>query len=253
MSGVIALFRAELIKVRRSLILGLALLFPLGLLTVTFLVAALVIKPGDGASWHQWMSYSLVPWACFLLPMLLCLMPTLLLGLEHQNHQWKHLHALPVSRWKHHAAKQLLLGLLMLLAHLLLLAGFVLGGWVLKATRPAMHLEAPELQLASQLLGILFLGSWAMASVHTWLAARFPNLGVNLGVGITGVALITVASQRPEVARFVPWAMPSLSLSDWMAQPKGLAPWWPVIISLAMGTLILGLACWDAGTRESTG
>lgn len=252
MNHLFALLRAESLKLRRSLILGLALLFPLGLLTVAILVGAIVVKPGDGASWRGWMSFTLVPWASFLLPMLVCLLSTLLLNLEHQNHQWKHLNALPVSRWKHLAAKQIILGVLLLLAHLLL-TGFYFGGWALKLARPALHLEAPLLSVACGLLCLLFLSSWAMASVHTWLASRFPHLGVNLGLGISGVALIAVAANRPWLARCVPWAMPGMGLSDWMGGPDSVSPWGTALLSLTLGTLLGGLACWDAGRRESAG
>ncbi len=252
MKGLIALLIVESIKLRRSLILGLALLFPLGLLVISILVGALVIEPGQGANWRQWMSFSLVPWAYFLLPMLVCLLATLLMNLEHQNHQWKHLNALPVARWKHLAAKQVLLGLLLLLAHLLLLAGFYLGGWALRLARPALLLEAPSLFLAATLVGMLFAASWAVASAHTWLAFRFSNMGVNLGLGITGVVLIGAASQRPAMARCLPWAMPSMGLTDWMG-PNTPSAWCVVGISLGLGTLLLLLACWDAGARESAG
>ena len=140
--------------------------------------------------------------------------------------------------------------MLLLLAHLLLLAGFYLGGWALRLGRPALHLEAPSLLLAARLLGTLFLSSWAMASIHTWLASRFSNLGVNLGLGITGVGLIAVASRRPEMARCLPWAMPSMGLTDWMG-PDAPSPWLVAGLSVAIGTLLLLMACLDAGSRES--
>ena len=248
-----ALFRAEAIKLRRSLILGLALLFPLGLLVISISVGALVITPGEGATWRSWMTFSLVPWAYFFLPMLVCLLATQLLNLEHQNHQWKHLNALPVARWKHLATKQCILGILLFLSHLLLVAGYCAGGWVLRMARPALHWELPNLFQAATVLGILWAASWAMMGVHTWLAFRFSNLGVNLGLGITGVALIAVASRKPETARFLPWAMPSMGLTDWMGLEKPVTPWVVVGISLGMGTLLMALACRDAHKRESAG
>jgi hypothetical protein len=170
----------------------------------------------------------------------------LLLNLEHQNQQWKNLNSLPVRRWKHLAAKQLMLGALLLLAHLLLLAGFYLGGW-------ALNRETPSLLLAARVLGIIFAASWAMIGAHTWLAARFSHLGVNLGLGITGVTLIMATSRWPEMARFYPWAMPGMGLMDWMGLDNPATPWLVVGVSLAMGTLLMGLACWDADWRESAG
>lgn len=249
--GFMSLLRAEGLKLRRSLILGLALIFPLGLLTIAILVGFMVIAPGDHATWRGWMSYSLIPWSHFLLPMQVCLLSTLLMNLEHQNHQWKHLHALPVSRWKHHATKQAMLGLLLLLGHLLLFGGFWLGGWVLKLARPSLHLESPRPFLAATVLGLLFLGSWAMAAAHTWLAARFPNLAVNLGIGLAGVMFIAVVAQRPTMARAFPWSMPGKGLSDWMGGPDAASPWLVVGLSLIIGTTLLLLACWDAQRRDS--
>jgi hypothetical protein len=249
--GLFALLHAESLKLRRSLILGLALIFPLGLLTIAIIVGFLMITPHDGATWRGWMSYTLVPWASFLLPMQVCLLSTLLLNLEHQNHQWKHLHALPVSRWKHHAAKQAMLGLLLLLGHLLLLAGFYVGGWMLKLARPSLHLESPSFLLAVSLLGLIFLASWALASAHTWMAARFPNLAVNLGIGLAGVMFIAVVSRRPAMARAFPWSMPSKTLFDWMGGPETASPWVAVGLSLTIGTVLVILACWDAQQRDS--
>lgn len=253
MNSLVALLHAESIKLRRSLILGLALLFPLGLLVVSTLALALIVKPGEGASWKGWIIVSLIPWASFLLPMLACLLATLLLNLEHQNHQWKHLNALPVSRWKHLAAKQVALGLLLLLAHLLLLAGFMLGGWAMNLARPSLHLGAPNLSQACGLVGLLFLASWAMAGAHTWLASRFSHLGVNLGLGMVGIALIAVVSQRPALARCLPWAMPMMGLTDWMGGPEAAPLWTASGLSVILGTLLLVLACWDAQKRETAG
>jgi len=212
----------------------------------------IIVKPADGPSWRGWMTFTLIPWATFLLPLLVCLLATLLLNLEHQNHQWKHLNALPVSRWKHYATKPFILGWLLLMAHLLLLAGFFVGGWVIKWARPTLHLENPSLVFTSKLLGLLFLTSWAMLSTHTWLASRFSNLGVNLAVGIGGFVLSGVASQRPAMARFLPWAMPSLGITDWMG-PNTPTPWLVVGISLTIGSVLFALACWDAQHRESAG
>jgi hypothetical protein len=245
------LLRAETIKLRRSLILGLALLFPLGLLMIAILVGFLVIKPADHATWRNWMSFTLVPWSNFLLPMMICLLSSLLLNLEHQNHQWKHLHALPIQRWKHFAAKQALLGLLLALSHGLLFLGLWLGGWALRLARPGIHFEAPSAPLVASLLGFILLASWAVAAVHTWLAARFPNLGVNVGIGLGGVMFIAVVARRPAMARAFPWAMPGCSLSDWMGGPEAVSPWVSVGLSVAMGFALLALACWDAQTRES--
>lgn len=252
MNALAVLVRAECIKLRRSLILGLALLFPLGLLVVSLLVGLLVIAPQDRATWQGWATYSLVPWASFLLPLLVCLLATLVLNLEHQNHQWKQVHCLPVSRWKPFAAKLILLLGLLLLAHLLLLAGFFAGGWALRLVRPTLQFEAPNLVVAGRILGLLYLASWAMASLHGWLAARFAHLGVNLGLGITGVMLILVVNQRPAMARFLPWAMPGAGLADRL-DPRSPSPWLVPVISLAMGALLAAMGCWDAHHRESEG
>lgn len=249
--GFLSLLRAESLKLRRSLILGLALIFPLGLLTIAILVGFMVITPRDHATWRGWMSFTLVPWTSLLLPMQVCLLSTLLMNLEHQNHQWKHLHALPVRRWKHFATKQAMLGLLLLLGHLLLLVGFYLGGWVLKLARPTLHLESPRPLLAASLLGLIFLASWAMAAAHTWLAARFPNLAVNLGIGLAGVMLIGAVSQRPAMARAFPWSMPGKGLFDWMGGAEAGSPWLVIGLSLGIGTALLLLACWDAQRRDS--
>jgi hypothetical protein len=247
------LLRAESIKLRRSLILGLALLFPLGLLTVAIIVGCLLIKPLDHATWRNWMAFTLVPWSYFLLPMLVCLLSTLLLNLEHQNHQWKHLHALPVHRWKHLAAKQVLLGLLLGFSHGLLFLGFWGGGWLIRVARPSIHWEAPSAWAAASLLGFLFLASFALAAIHSWLAVRFPNLAVNLGMGLAGVALISVVSRRPAMARAYPWAMPSCSLFDWMGGPEAVSPWVSVGFSVAFCALLIGLSWWDAQHRDSEG
>ncbi len=123
-----------------------------------------------------------------------------------------------------------------------------LGGWALRLARPALHLEAPSLFLAATLVGMLWAASWALASAHTWLAFRFSNMGVNLGLGITGVALIAVVSNRPALARCFPWAMPCMGLTDWMG-PHTPSAWWVVGISVGIGTLLMALACWDAGGR----
>ncbi len=252
MKDLALLMQTEMLKLRRSSILAVALLFPLGLFVVSLLTCLLVVTPQDGASWRGWVTMTLWPWSTFLLPMMSCLLATLMWNMEHQNQQWKQLNALPVARWKHMAAKQLLLAGLVGLGHLLLALCFCLGGFVVQGLRPALSFQNPEPFFALSLLVPVFLATWALLAVHSWLAARFTQLSVNLGLGIVGVVLVGAVQMRPAMARYYPWAMPSLCYGDFV-NPQIGSGWAMASVSLGVALVLMALACWDMQKRESVG
>ena len=83
----------ELLKMKRTLGFWLALVAPLVLCGLEFLIIAMqgvdMMKFANGQSWLWHMKFTLTLWGLFLLPLFVTLETALLAGWEHDNQTWK--------------------------------------------------------------------------------------------------------------------------------------------------------------------
>jgi hypothetical protein len=218
MTVMVRALKAEVLKVKRTLALWLALLAPL------VVVGFILIGDLDrGEEWlgtgleNAWVEFTQsvdIFWALLMLPLFITLQTALLAGLEHRGEQWKHLYALPVPRWAVVAAKQALAAVLMGLSHLMLICFILLGGWLLWLLRPGLgfHVAIPWGQLLKP-VATAYLASWLILAIHTWVALRWRSFVVASAVGIvpTVAGVVTINS---EWGSFYPWALAGLIINS---------------------------------------
>jgi hypothetical protein len=211
MKTLIRILDAERLKLKRTLALWMAFIAPLSValyIAVAFLLGGEeMLPPSHEGVWSEFLQVVSIFWALLMLPLFATLQTALLGGLEHRNGQWKHLYALPVPRWAVVLAKQMLAAALMALSHAALIVFAVAGGWMLWLLRPGLGFHAaipwgPFLQR----VGAVYLASWLILAVHTWVGLRWRNFVVALAVGI----VLTVAGMIAINSRwgsFYPWAL----------------------------------------------
>jgi hypothetical protein len=137
--------RAEALKLRRTLALWMALLAPLLIEVLDFILYFQrgYIRHDVENPWLWLGQQTLVYWSLLMLPLIITLQTALLANVEHSNQQWKHLFVLPTPRGAIYAAKQIAAMVLVGFSTLSLLALTVLNGLLLRSLESASMHRSP--------------------------------------------------------------------------------------------------------------
>lgn len=225
--------RAEWLKLKRTLALWLA---PLAPLVIVALQVAMVLQRQDyyrqqqhADPWDQYAGQTVFLWAMLMLPLFITLETALLANLEHSNQQWKHLFALPVPRWMIYAAKQFSGMVLIGLSMVSLYVFTVLSGLGLRLAAPGLGFEAPVPWVGIlQYIGLAYLASWLIISIHTWIALRWHSFVVASASGIVAM-IVAVLLFESDYAQWYPWTYAGLmtaSLREGLAYETQLFLGW---------------------------
>lgn len=221
---------AEWLKVKRSLVLLVALaipIFPAGLNFGQTLQRGVRAMPGDPlemSAWTQYLRSSIDFWVIFALPMIVAILGALLANVDHKTRAWKVVCALPYPRAGVFTGKWVvLMGLTGLSA--------LSFGVVNQVSGIIVHLLRPELGLGwhipwaeaflRPLLGWLLAAG--MVTIQHWISIRWPNFLVSIltGFSVTVMNLFIIGSFMVSYAGYLPWSLPSLAYDP--AWPQALA------------------------------
>jgi hypothetical protein len=233
---------AEILKLKRTLALWLALLTPMLIVVLQF---AFVLRiPAARRTKGMWplLEQGQLMWPIFLLPLSVCLLTALLNGLEHRENNWKHLFALPVPRWSVYAAKVVAAHVLLVLGSLAMFAGTLASGYILHWLLPKVPFGAPPWLEMLRRLGLFFVASGALVSIHVWVSARCKTFPLPLGVGL-GAVLVSLIAANDKLMAYWPWMFPMNMLS---AERWGTA----LALGLGGGLAIAVLGAWDTARRD---
>lgn len=240
---------AERLKLRGTLALWMCLVAP-GLV-VAVVVLQLVFsdlrgppRPPDEA-WERMAQGVMALWAFLMVPLFVTLEAALLGALEHGNHQWQRLLALPLPRSTHYLAKLLTLGTLVLLAQAALVVMIPMGGWVLMVFQPALGLAgAPPWEFLVRTGAAIFVASWLIVSLHTWVALRWRSFAVACGLGMGATVMGFLIGQSAKFGPWYPWSLPVQTMSKAGVQTGVLA------LSVAGALLVAALGAWSFAHRD---
>lgn len=255
MSDLLRATSIELFKLRRTLAFWASLLAPFLVIVMT---TGLSLSRSTGARflsgqatpWDGMMGIVLTLWCLVGLPLFVALVTALLAGLEHREHVWRRLFALPIPRWTIYMAKLLVGCGLLCLSSCVLTVGVALEGVLIHTLRPDLGLTLP-IPWDLVLLRTLSLtgASLLLLAVQTWVAIRWRSFVVALGLGIggtvaTAVLKNVVGSSSPfaPVASFLPWSQPYVAV----AQPQEIV----FFVAILGGVCIAALGCWEVVRRD---
>jgi lantibiotic transport system permease protein len=241
---------AEILKMKRTLALWLALAAPVAIVLLNlarYLQRPLSTLPQSGDPWVAFMGDLMVFWALLMLPLAITVETSLLGALEHGNRMWKQLFALPAPRWTVYAAKQLCAWGLTGLSSALYFAGTILVGLALRTLRPETRLAAPIpwTTLAISVL-LAYLGTWLISALQLWVSTHWPSFVLAMGVGIVatvaGIMLI-----QSDWGRWYPWTMAGTAAVTYLRHELILAP---VIVAVLGGILLSVGGAWEVTRRD---
>ncbi len=261
MESLLKAMRSELIKIRRTLALWSALVVPAAIL---FFYFVLYSRPSGadllkGRNAWMWMTQNaLILWSLIMSPLFVAMETALLASLEHRARMWKHLFALPVPRWSIYVAKLVAGTALVGLAMASMLVWILLTGKGIEAFNPGIGFEKPiPLAAVTLLLGMVYVASWFIISIHTWIAMHWHSFVIPIAVGTVSIFIALIVTQSSFWWLF-PWALPANvenTIFSWLAgeptHPVGLA-WNAVGISLVGFLAAGGLGCWEVTRRDVT-
>jgi lantibiotic transport system permease protein len=245
--------RAETLKLRRTLALALTLIAPLVVTELCFFVFWKMLSDGHAPGppgaprWGALVQQNLILWSLLMLPLFIALETALLAGLEHSEKNWKLLYTTPVPRWTIYAAKQILGMALIGLSVLIFWALVLLDGLLLRLLVPGkgFEAEAPWQQMLGT-CAAMYLASWVLLSLHTWVAVRWPSFVVALSVGIAGT-VVGVLVLQTEANKFYPWTAPAMVV---MSSPQREMRLDVIAANAAVGLLLAVVAAWEISRRE---
>jgi lantibiotic transport system permease protein len=241
--------RAELLKLKRTLALGVAIAAPLLVVGLNFLVMLKGKSPAQPPPdpWIASMRIVMELWGIFMLPLLIALQSALVNQQDHQQGLLRVFFSLPVPRTRLFLARLLVVLALMLLSNLMLCLACVGSGYLLALLKPALGFGAAALPLF-KMMRLAFTPMAAalfLLALLYWLSHRVPGVALTLGIGICGTVGSLVIINSPRWGSLFPWSLPGRALNP-------AAPDLRFILSYALiGFLLVTLlGCLEVRRRE---
>ncbi|QEC66373.1 hypothetical protein FRZ67_03295 [Panacibacter ginsenosidivorans] len=223
MKSFLTSFQTEIIKIKNSfavwlIILGAAFIPLFFFLHHIYDWDDYLPKPGENP-WNEYFRKGFNGVHFTFLPLLIVLLVSLLLNIEHKSNTWKHIFVLPISKSKIFFSKYLLLVFLIVSFYFLLLIFFfgfaiLLGLWKSDFNffeySPSYLYNSVQSAITSFVIRS-FISTLAIGAIHFWLSFRLKNLFINIAIGLAGVVLaVSMYIPHWESIIYVPYAFPVL-------------------------------------------
>lgn len=252
-----ALFRAldaERLKMKRTLALALIVVMPLA---ICLLDLAILLENNRFFTdptydvWEFLLRNNVGFWGILMLPLFVTLETALVAALDHNAHAWKHLYALPLPRWATYMAKQIINVGIIAASMVVVALGTLLTGVFIQASGllPDGRVLPPfPLGTLALSLLLLFLASWLMIAIHTWVSLRWHSFTVASAVGIVATVVGFIVVNSDQYATLFPWtlALRAAGPSVMDVDPAPLA----LPLGLLGGIVVALIACWDVTRRD---
>jgi hypothetical protein len=236
---------AELLKLRRTLALRLAVVAPL---TIVLLQFGVYLARGEEMSPHGanpltgYAQSILTLWTIVLFPFYAALVAALLADIENRGGNWERLLSLPVSRRSIYAAKWVSGGMLLLISSAVLSLGVGASATILRLIRPNWHSAAIPISkmLVGSALSLCAIG--LLFSIQMWISLRWKSFMIGLGVSIVGIVINIILLPRGVllIDSFDPWAMPAIEIAP-TSPFRLLGLMWGIVGGIGVGILACSL------------
>ena len=244
--SMLRVLHAELLKLKRTIAFRVIFVAPVLVALLQFLVLLKTRQFGQSFSlWDTMPRSTLSVWAVFMLPLLITLETSLISGIEHGEKQWKHIFALPVRRHTVYLAKFTIAQLLILTSTAILCALTVLVGLVGMKLRPELaDSGSPHYGWLFRYGMLVWLASWLILAIHTWIAIRWSSFTIALSAGIGGTFFAVFAASA-QLSKYYPWLLPLNVFSD----DRFAAA---LTMGVIGGVVVMSAACFELARRDVT-
>lgn len=242
MRGFLRVCWAELLKLKRTLALWLAVLTPLLVVLLQFVFLLRVPQSRLKAGIWAALENGFLMWGIFLMPLVACLLTALVYGIEHRDGNWRQIFSRPVSRVSLYVSKAVAAHVLVAIGSAAVYAGSIAAGYIGHVLLPKVPFGPAPWSPLFQKLGWMYLASSALIAIHLWVSARVKTFPVPLGVGV-GAVLVSLMAATDKAMAYWPWMAPANT-----TQPGRFTA--ALIVGIVGGIVIVSLGAWDTARRD---
>jgi lantibiotic transport system permease protein len=235
---------AELLKLKRTLAFRVIFVLPFLVATLQFFIAWRTKRyPADFNLWQTLQTSALQIWAVFMLPLLITLETALLNGIEHGDKQWKHIFALPVPRYAVYFAKVIVAQALVLISTFILAALIIAVGFAAMYLRSELANSGPApYRSIARNASLVWLASWLIIAIHTWVSMRWSGFPIPLGTGIAGTFFALFAASA-SLGKYYPWLLPMNVFLEGRATTA-------IVLGVVGGLIAVLIGCFEFVRRD---
>jgi len=257
----IKVFSTELMKLKRTKALWLALLAPCFVSSLSFL--RILVQPDRPVTWLLYFAGNTTFWLLLMLPLYVGVETGLLASIEHTANTWKSLFVLPISRTTMYLTKLVIAILLILLSNVIFIASTIGTGLLLSVLRPQSGIttQLPNLSIFLESIYFSFIASLLMISIQFWISIRTKNFVTPIMFSILAVVGNIMAQNYIPFKQFSPWILPHEVLNTIASQSgimdigRSAEPTQTlteiVLKSLIGAIIVVGLMLWEGEKRDS--
>lgn len=238
----------EIAKLKRTLALRMAIVSPLVIVNLYFLIGLAgggpLLRPRTDA-WVLLTTNTVQLWTLLMLPLFITLETSLLAGLEHSERNWKYLLSLPIPKWTVYVAKLVVAIGLVWVAHLVLIGGTWASGALLRQF-------SPELKLAALPLGVMTGPMWKVSlailsaiTIQHWVSLRWSSFVGAMGFGMGAMVAAFLAVNSADYGPWFPWSLTLHTL-----RPRAALVINPMIYSAALAAVTAVAGAWHFSRSE---
>lgn len=210
-------FQAELLKIRRTPILYIALVggvFICGLVFLLYLINAEELVQPDRDPWLTYFDLGYALTCMALLVPYVIIVTSSLAYFEHSASAWKYLYSLPIAKGHVFFSKLALALLLILSTYIIYFLTVWSTAYIVDFIHPEYGFRDSTPKLGDWLSRLVhsFLSILAVLGLQYWISIRWQNFIVPVGIGLLGfiLALLCVLTSRFDYALWIPHAYPGL-------------------------------------------
>lgn len=238
---------AEVLKVRRTRALWLALGAPL---TVVLLYLLLLTTgaPASDADWTTSAQGMIGFWALLMLPLYVALETAFINAIDHDAHGWKHLFALPAPRWTVHGAKLIVALAMVGVSSVIVVAGLL--GLIVGLKSFGFGASGSPVPWSVVINGGLYSygGSLGIVAIHHGLSLRLRGFEWPIGLGIAATFFGQQVSRSADYWFVFPWSYPTVAASS--SNPEWRL--WAIALSAGVAVLVGLATAYDMARRDIT-
>ena len=207
----------EITKQKKTLALWGAILAPLFVVTINFLIFFShpeLLEKAETNPWLKIAGNASNIYSILMLPLLITLVAFIVNNVEHKANGWKHLFALPVSRPNIYLGKIIVAAGLVFLSLALFDVFLILSGKLLASLHPEIHFENFAMNNEIIITSIkIFLASLFILMIQFIISINSKNFLVSIGIGVAGTIGTSMVLSW-EHSNWIPYALPMWASQD---------------------------------------
>ena len=233
---------AEFIKVRKTLGMWSAIIAPIFMVSINFLIfynRPELFEEGIENPWLQFTMFSINSWSVLMMPLFITLLTFYVNYTEHRASGWKFIYSLPLPKLSVYSAKFIICLVIFFFTMFLYYVFNLIAIQLFASIYPQVPFDSyGETFTLFVVFNKLFLASIAIMSIQFFVSLLVSNFVFPIGFGVFAT-IANATLLRWEHSHFIPYAYPFFSINKLFAGLEDVFLSESVILSLLVGSAFL--------------